>query len=110
MGASKLYVVTRRDLRPGAQAVQACHAARQFAAEHPDLERAWFEASNTLALLAVPDEPALAQLAARASARGLRVAAFREPDLGDALTAIALEPGDGARRLCAGLPLTLDDA
>lgn len=30
----KLYLVVRADLPPGPQAVQAAHAARQFAAEH----------------------------------------------------------------------------
>ena len=104
---AKLYVVTRCDLPAGAQAAQSCHAARQFAAEHPDVERAWFHASNTLALLAVPDEPALDALLLRARGIGLRVAVFREPDLGDATTAIALEPGPASRRLVASLPLAL---
>ena len=43
-------------------------------------------------LLAVADEPALAGLYVDAKARGLRAIRFHEPDLGDALTAIALEP------------------
>jgi peptidyl-tRNA hydrolase len=103
----RLYLVTRRDLPAGSQAVQACHAARQFAADHAELERAWFERSNTLALLAVPDEPALEDLVVQAEQQGLRCARFREPDLGDALTAVAIEPGDVARRLCRRLPLAL---
>jgi hypothetical protein len=52
----KLYLITRADLIPGSQAVQACHAARQFAADYPEIEREWFERSNYLAFLAVPDE------------------------------------------------------
>ncbi len=101
----KLYLVARRDLSPGKRAAQLCHAMRQFAADHPEAERAWFEASNTLVLLEVADEPALAQLAARAARDGLVVSRFREPDLGDALTAIALGPS--ARTLVRHLPLAL---
>jgi peptidyl-tRNA hydrolase len=101
----KLYLVVRRDLTPGARAAQLCHAMRQFADEHPRVERAWFEASNTLVLLEVDDEPALAALASDASSRGVDVARFHEPDLGHALTAIALGPT--ARSLVRRLPLAL---
>jgi hypothetical protein len=56
-------------------------------------------------LLAVAHEPALAELYLDAKARGLRAIRFHEPDLGDALTAIALEPA--ARKLVTRLPLAL---
>jgi peptidyl-tRNA hydrolase len=105
VGADKLYLVTRGDLPAGQQAVQACHALRQFVEEHPEVERAWFAGSSHLALLAVADEGELARLLVEARDRGLLAAAFREPDLGDALTAVALEPG--ARRLLRRLPLAL---
>lgn len=105
--AEKLVLVTRSDLRPGQQAVQAAHAMRQFAAEHPELDQAWFERSNTLALLTVPNEEALRRLADLADDRDLKLAAFREPDLGDALTAIALQPGPRTQKLCRNLPLAL---
>ena len=103
----KLYLVTRADLPAGAQAVQAAHALRQFAAEHPDLDKFWFERSNTLAMLAVPDERALRRLLVRAEDRDLRSAAFREPDLDNALTAVAIEPSPEAQKLCRNLPLAL---
>jgi hypothetical protein len=99
--------VVRGDLSPGQQAVQACHALRQFVEEHPEIDREWHRESNTLALLAVPDERALTCLWERARHGGVRHAVFREPDIGDALTAIALEPGAGTRRLCRGLRLAL---
>jgi len=105
----KLTVITRADLHPGQQAVQAMHAHRAFVAEHPEVELDWFEKSNTLALLSVPDEEALSHFLRRASDRGIRTAIFREPDIGDRLTAIALEPGAEVRRLCRGLPLALKD-
>lgn len=103
----KLYVVTRRDLSGGAQAVQSCHAALQFAAEHPELTGQWLTTSNHLALLSVSDEGELRALVERAGARGIRCSVFREPDLDDQVTAAAFEPGRGGGRLCCDLPLTL---
>lgn len=103
----KLYLISRSDLRPGQQAVQAAHAMRQFAADHPELDKEWFERSNTLAFLTVPDERSLVRLIHRAEDRDLRVSLFREPDLDNSLTAIALEPGQTSQRLCRNLPLAL---
>jgi hypothetical protein len=56
-------------------------------------------------LLATSDELSLSWLRGDAVAAGFRVTSFQEPDLNDALTALALEPA--ARRLVAGLPLAL---
>ena len=105
--AEKLYLVTRADLPAGAQAVQAAHALRQFIAEHPERDREWYETSNYLALLVVPSEADLLRLYTKAERRGVPAAAFREPDQGDALTAIALGPCPGARALTRALPLAL---
>ena len=105
--AEKLILVTRADLRAGAQAMQAAHAMREFAERHPGLERAWYRTSNHLALLAVKNEAELAALLRAAIDRDVSVAAFREPDLGDALTAIALAPCAHARAICRRLPLAL---
>jgi Peptidyl-tRNA hydrolase PTH2 len=96
-------VVTRADLPPGTQACQLAHAALDFAVTYPDIVGRWHRTSNTLVLLAAPDEPRLADLC-RAAA-GLTLVAFHEPDLGGALTAIAFEPA--ARRLLSHLPLAL---
>lgn len=105
--ADKLYVIVRRDIPAGPQAVQAVHAARQFQHEHPELEGSWFSASNHLALLSVRDEAELERLCQKARDRGLAFSTFREPDLGNSLTAVALEPGDRGRRLCSGMRLAL---
>jgi hypothetical protein len=86
---------------------QACHALRQFVADHPDEDRRWFETTNLLVILGARDAAALADLGAQARARGISVATFREPDLGNALTAIALAPSIRSKRLCRGLPLSL---
>jgi hypothetical protein len=56
-----------------------------------------------LVALAVPDELSLGWLCDDATAAGLRVARFHEPDLSGALTAAAIEPA--GRRLVGSLPL-----
>jgi hypothetical protein len=79
------------------------HAAIKFALAFPEVTAA----APTLVLLGCSDELALFWLHADAVAAGLRVASFQEPDLNDALTALALEPA--ASRLVGRLPLALAD-
>jgi hypothetical protein len=105
--ASKLFLVTRADLGAGAQAVQSAHAFREFAERHREIERDWYRTSNHLALLAVKNEAELAALLRAAIDRDVAVASFREPDFGNALTAIALGPCAHARAICRRLPLAL---
>lgn len=100
-------MVTRSDLTPGLQAAQAVHAAFQFSMAHPEIVSEWVSSSNFLVVVAVEDEDSLLNLAATAIERGLVIQVVREPDLDDAVTAIAIEPGDPARRLCSALPLAL---
>ncbi len=105
MAAEKLFLVTRADLPDGQQAVQAAHAMREFAEHHPEVERAWYSKSNTLAFLAVPDEAALGVLLEKARRRDIPAASFHEPDRNNEMTAIALGPA--ARSLVSNLPLAL---
>lgn len=100
-------MVTREDLSPGQQAIQAAHALRQFTAEHPEIDKAWFEKSNTLALLGVKNEAALGVIHKKALCRDIPVAAFREPDRDNELTAIAIGPT--GKQLTKNLPLALRD-
>ena len=99
----KLYVVVRADLHPPQQAVQAIHAMRQWSHEFPAEDKAWFEETNTLALLAVANESDLGVLVERASQRGIPVACFHEPDRSNELTAIVLGPQ--GKRLASHLGL-----
>jgi len=103
----KLYLVTRRDISPGYQAVQSCHAIRQFTAEHCERDAEWFANSNYLALLSVVDEVELMRLIVAAKDLGLRWSAFREPDICGGITAIAIEPHLKTAELCKELPLAL---
>lgn len=102
-----MYVITRSDLEPGYQAVQSMHALRQFTAEHPEIDKHWFERSNYLGLLAVQDECELNRLIEKALMRGIKFSIFREPDVDNQITAIALEPGLQSKKLCSSLRLAL---
>jgi len=101
----RLYIVTRSDLPLGLQAAQAAHAAFEFSKAHPLICRGWMEVSNFIVLVTVPDLSSLEEIATSASSRGLRVSLNFEPDVGNELTAVVVEPHPEARRLCSALPL-----
>jgi peptidyl-tRNA hydrolase len=102
---SRLYIAVRSDLSVGLAAAQAVHAAFSFATRHPSITGPWQRESQYLVIVTVPDEVALISLASNALARNLEVSTWHEPDLAGEATAVALEPGIAARRLCANLPL-----
>lgn len=108
MSDLKMFVVVRTDLQPGLQAAQACHALREMAAEHPELDAEWHETSKTLVLLGVPRISDLEGLIATAELHGVPVARNYEPDCGDELTAVAFGPG--MKRHLRSLPLLLSNA
>jgi peptidyl-tRNA hydrolase len=105
----KLFLVTRRDLEPGYQAVQTCHAIRQFSADHKEVDCEWFNNSNYLAMLSVENEIELMRLIVSANDKGLKHSVFREPDFDGAITAIALEPHPHTAAMCSSLPLALKE-
>lgn len=103
----KLYIVTRRDLHPGLQAAQVAHAAFQFGYEHRPLAAQWLTESNFLIILSVENEVALKERGFAAEELNLPVTWFREPDLEDSLTAIAVAPSPATVELMSDLPLAL---
>lgn len=105
----KIRIIVRRDLSPGDQATQASHAAFQYSQEFPVPCADWFKKSNYIALLSVKDEQSLDMLRAVLERNGCAVSAVREPDLGNALTALAIGPSAEARRLTARLPLAFKE-
>lgn len=100
----KLRVVSRKDISLPYQAVQAGHAAIQFQHEHPELAKLWYTQSNYLAFLSVDDEEQLEKLIRKAKAKGITHSIFREPDLGNQITAVTFEASDDARRLTSSCP------
>ena len=101
----RLYLAVRGDLPPGLAAAQAVHAAFQFASQHPSITGTWLRDSQYVVIISVPDEVGLIGLASRALAAGIQVSTWAEPDMGGQKTAVALEPGLIARRLCANYSL-----
>lgn len=67
------------------------------------------EASNFLVVVAASDEVELVAVLERAARADIARVAVREPDLEDALTALVLEPGEVAKRMCANFPLALKE-
>lgn len=103
----KLYLITRRDLEPGAQAAQLTHVMTEFCLEHPEITKTWHDTSNTVVLLSVTNEQELMKLKNKAHKLDIICSSFREPDLDDQLTAIVLEPTENSKMLCKNLPLAL---
>jgi hypothetical protein len=101
----KLYVVVRSDIPAGDQLAQSCHAVAEFGVVTPKRFAAWAEAQRNLVVLQAPGLVALTRLTEQLWRKGIQVAPFHEPDMGDELTAIAF--GDEGAKLVSQLPLAL---
>lgn len=101
--------MVRADLPAGHQATQAAHAAFAFSYHHRPLLREWFEDSNYLVLLQVPDENDLLALAARFRDACIPFVPIREPDFDDSLTALAIAPSLKSEKMLSRLPLLLKE-
>jgi len=84
------------------------HAVTAHIFSNPKAAGEWFATSNNLVLLEVADEAALEAVLGKLAGAGIGVSPFREPDLDDALTAVAV--GDEGRRLLSSLPLAFRPA
>ena len=102
---NKLIVITRRDLLIGVQAVQAGHATVQFQYEHPELAKNWYHNSNYLIFLTTETEDDLKKFIDKANSYNIQISIFREPDINNEITAIALEPCEQSRKMTSSLPL-----
>lgn len=102
---SKLFVITHRDLSPGQQAVQAI----EFQHEHSKIAKEWNINSKYLIFLSVENEIELQKLLRKIQFKELKYSMFFEPDIGNQLTAIALEPVQTSEKLVSNLPLMLKE-
>jgi hypothetical protein len=84
------------------------HAAIQFTQEHPTQTNTWYTQSNYLVALVATDEDALQQLIQKAACRDILFSVFREPDIGNAVTAICFEPSPSTQKLLSNYPLLLN--
>lgn len=106
---SKLIVITRRDLTPGAQAVQSAHAAIDFQHQFPQISQNWNKLSNYLILLSVDNEDSLKHQIQKIIKFNLSHVVFKEPDMDNQITAVCIEPSEKSRKLFSHLPLTLKE-
>lgn len=100
-------VITRRDLKAGYQAVQAAHALINFQYEHPDIAYDWYVNFQYLVSLSVKDEDELNLFIEKFKEANLKFTVFREPDIGNQITAIAVQPSERTLKLVSRLPLML---
>ncbi len=82
----KLYVLTRNDLPIQYAAVQAGHGVAQYLLDNPG--SAWH--NEYLIFLAVKDERELDKVLFRLKYKKAKVSIFKEPDLDNQLTSIAV--------------------
>lgn len=104
----RLYVVVRNDLLPGLQISQSIHAKDDFTHEHPAEEKRWRDTSNTIIVLSGTSDQ-IYSVISKALTHDVKYSRFKEPDLGDQVTAVALEPGEKTVEIVRGLPLALRD-
>lgn len=106
---AKLVVITRGDLSSGYRAVQSTHAAISFIFEHPGRAGPWFKNSNYLILLEVKDLEELKTLIQKFQYHRLLHTVFKEPDIGNEITAVAVEPSEKTQKLVSRIPLLFKD-
>ena len=81
------------------------HAGFSFAQKHPELTNDWLTDSQYLVIVSVPTSFDILELANKAERLSIDHVVWREPDLNNQPTAIALAPVVASRILCANLPL-----
>lgn len=88
---------------------QSLHAFREFAEQYPEIEREWYKKSNYIAVLSVKDESELKNLCEKLDSKEIKFSKFKEPDLDNELTAVAIEPSKSARKACSSIGLALKE-
>lgn len=103
-----LTVLVDEKLEPGYKVAQSVHAVANFAIEHTENLRAWHYNSNYICCL----ETSLARLEYIISLLDIlkiKYVKFLEPDIGNVLTAVAIQalPAKEHKKLFKNLKLTL---
>lgn len=104
---NKLIIVSRKNLKPGAQNAQSIHSLSQFALDHPDVFKAWN--NQTIVSLSAKDENQLGNLLSKIEEHGINVSAFYEPDINNELTSITIEGTEKASKLTSSFPLAFKE-
>lgn len=99
----KFFLIVRSDIAVGRASAQLVHAAIEFCLQYPTELLSWYKNSNYVAVLAVPNEIELMRLIVAATDNHIKHCAFREPDLDNRYTAIAIEASQASRTLTKNL-------
>lgn len=97
--------MTHGNLSAGYQVAQVAHVMAEYILHRPQTAKYWHHLSNSLIVLEAKDAEALSELQEKAKLKGLDVQEFREPDLGDEITALAFSPSKNTRKFLSNLPL-----
>lgn len=97
--------MTHANLTVGHQITQTAHVIAELAVAHPEHFSKWHNLSQSIIVLQTPSSESLFELYVRAQSESLTVEEFREPDLGDEITALAFLPHENNVRFLANLPL-----
>lgn len=96
--------MTHAELATGYQTAQIAHVVAEFAIAEPVIAAHWKQLSNSLIALEAETAEHLSRIQEEAKALGLTVVEFREPDMGDELTALAFAPSVQTREFLSNLP------
>jgi peptidyl-tRNA hydrolase len=102
----KMIIITRRDLSPGQQTVQSCHAVAEICLRHGNdpVIAEWGKDHKTMVILGVDNKDEIERWESKLEALDVPCEMFREPDIGNEPTAIAIHPSCD-RKLVKNLPL-----
>lgn len=89
--------------------MQTSHAVADFIFEHPQIAKEWKDTSNYIVTLAAKDQLQLQNLILKLQEKGISYTAFREPDIDNQITAVAIQPSESTRKLCSSYPLALKE-
>ena len=97
-------MITHNQLSAGAQTLQTAHAVADWIVANPGECERWKQESNSIIALATKTEEDLYKLLDKLKVDS-KYMVFREPDFGNAITAIAVTPADINKKMLANLPL-----
>ena len=89
-GNEFMTIICRDDMAPGYKVVQTAHALADFAVKHENEFKEWQMGSNYLCCLEAT-ETKLGILKERLESLDIKYELFREPDIGNQVTAIAVQ-------------------
>lgn len=107
-GNEFVTIIVRSDLEPGYKVAQSAHALADFAVKFEHEFKQWQLGSNYLCCLEA-DEDKIQRVLSKLKDSGIKHEVFHEPDIGNQMTAVAVEAlsREQHKKLFKNLKLTL---